>query len=289
MERERIGSPDSHPVTVYYHSNPGLCSRGAAFHWWDAEYTSMHNHDHYEFFIITSGSTYHTLNGNREELSQKTLCLIRPQDCHQFTPLSGQRCIHINLSATEEKLSQLCQSIGTTLEQLLACHSRRILLEDRDFSFFKQNARELNYLMETGGKEELISMIIFEMLLHAVVTVSRYRTTVSSDCPEWLNRLLLKIHSPEYISCRVSDVYRLSGYSAPVVIRAFRQYTGETIVSYLTKARMDSARRLLVSTDLTVLDIAGRLGYSSLSHFNKLFRENTGMTPSEYRLQYQEQ
>ena len=49
---------------------------------------------------------------------------------------------------------------------------------------------------------------------------------------------------------------------------------------------MESAKRLLTSTDLTVLDIAGRLGYSSLSHFNKLFRARAGMPPREYRLLY---
>ena len=68
-----------------------------------------------------------------------------------------------------------------------------------------------------------------------------------------------------------------------MVIRGFRKYTGETVVSYLTRAKMESAKRLLTSTDLTVLDIAGRLGYSSVSHFNRLFHASTGTSPQQYR------
>lgn len=131
-------------------------------------------------------------------------------------------------------------------------------------------------------------MIICEMLIHAVVILSRQHAAASDGAPEWLDQLLRRIHSPEYISCRVSDIYALAGYSPPVVIRAFRRYTGETVVSYLTRAKMEYAKRLLTSTNLTVLDIAGRLGYSSLSHFNRLFRESTLMSPREYRMKYRE-
>ena len=70
-----------------------------------------------------------------------------------------------------------------------------------------------------------------------------------------------------------------AGYSPPVVIRCFRKYTGQTVVAYLTRAKMDSAKRLLASTELTALDIAGRLGYSSVSHFNKLFYTAAGTSP----------
>ncbi|MGN1015954.1 MAG: helix-turn-helix domain-containing protein [Faecousia sp.] len=282
MDKTRESVPERGNTTVYYHNNPGLCAYGAAFHWWDAAYTSLHDHDYYEFFIITSGRTNHLLNGEDQQLGEKTLCLIRPQDRHQFTPLQGERCIHINLPVTREKLEQLCAAVGTTLPDLLRAPSR-IVLEDTDFAIFKQNAREINLLWEAGAAERLTNMIICQMLTNALVLLSKQRVDDSPGAPEWLRQVLRKIHSPEYIACQASDIYRLAGYSPPVVIRNFRQYTGETVVSYLTRTKMDWAKRLLTSTDLTILDIAGRLGYGSVSHFNKLFRDFTEMSPGEYR------
>lgn len=272
--------------TVQCKNNPGLRTRGASFHWWDAEYTSMHNHDYYEFFIITSGRTNHTLNNQAQQLEAKTFCLIYPEDQHQFTPLKGERCIHINLAVTPEKLSALCQSVGITLDQLLNCKNRMFSLTDSEFSFFKHNARELGCVMDTAGKEEYTSMIIFEMLIHGIVLLNKRRFSIDNAAPEWLNHLLRRIHSPEYLDCHASDIYALAGYSPPVVIQCFRQYTGETVISYLTKVKIDAAKMMLTTGNLTVLDIAGRLGYSSLSHFNKNFKEAVGISPGKYRLQY---
>lgn len=286
MEKTQNVPPKPAGTTVYYHNNPGLLRQSVAFHWWDAAYTSLHDHDYYEFFIITSGRTNHILNGVRQELCEKTLCLIRPQDRHQFTPLPGGRCIHINLPVTGQKLEQLCAAIGMTLEQLLQLPRRQLLLEDTDFALFKQSAREINLLGETGAPEGCVTAIICQMLVNALVILRKQQVLASTGAPEWLGQVLRRIHSPEYIACQAADIYRLAGYSPPVVIRCFRQYTGETVVSYLTRTKMDSAKRLLSSTDLTVLDIAGRLGYGSVSHFNKLFRAAAGMSPREYRRHY---
>lgn len=283
MDKTQTAPPNHEETTVHYHNYPELCSHGVAFHWWDAAYTSLHDHDYYEFFIITSGRTNHILNGQHQELGEKTLCPIRPQDRHQFTPLPGERCIHINLPVKQEKLAELCAAVGTTLPELLQAPRRQLRLEDIDFAMFKQSAREINLLRETGAADSFSAMIIRQMILNALVILEKQRAGISSSAPEWLRQVLRRIHSPEYISCQASDIYRLAGYSPPVVIRSFRQYTGETVVSYLTKAKMESAKRLLTSTELTVLDIAGRLGYGSVSHFNKLFRGSTGMSPGEYR------
>ncbi|MDY5909057.1 MAG: helix-turn-helix transcriptional regulator, partial [Bullifex sp.] len=55
---------------------------------------------------------------------------------------------------------------------------------------------------------------------------------------------------------------------------------------YLQKRRIECARRLLEVTCLQLTDIYEFLGYSSLSHFIKLFRKYEGMTPGEYRSRY---
>lgn len=283
MDKTQTQAPIQGKITVYYHNNPGLLHQGVSFHWWDAAYTSLHDHDYYEFFIITSGRTNHILNGVCQELGEKALGMIRPQDRHQFTPLPGSRCIHINLPVTREKLEQLCAAIGTSLPELLRLPRRQLLLEDQDFAQFKQSARQINLLRENGAPEGCTTMIICQMLVNALVLLGTQRTGISSGAPEWLNQVLRKIHSPEYIACQASDVYRLAGYSPPVVIRDFRKYTGETVIAYLTRVKMESAKRLLTSTDLTVLEIAGRLGYNSVSHFNRLFHAATEVSPQQYR------
>ena len=72
-------------------------------------------------------------------------------------------------------------------------------------------------------------------------------------------------------------------YSTPVVIKAFGKYLGKSVNEYMKDIKMDWTRRLLETTELSVLEISMRLVYSSLSHFSKIFKEENGMTTSEYR------
>ena len=72
-------------------------------------------------------------------------------------------------------------------------------------------------------------------------------------------------------------------YSTPVVTKAYGKYLGKSVNEYMKDIKMDWARRLLKTTELSVLEISMRLVYSSLRHFSKIFKEENGMTTSEYR------
>jgi hypothetical protein len=52
---------------------------------------------------------------------------------------------------------------------------------------------------------------------------------------------------------------------------------------YLTQLKLGLAKQLLVSTNRTVEDIAGELGFHSASHFSRQFRRGTGMSPNQFR------
>lgn len=288
-QNEQLLSPaeNSFVSFVDYRTNKSLSEMQVAFHWWDAARTSLHYHNHYEFFIITTGRTCHTLNDNRETLEENTLFLIRPQDVHQFTPLGGEKCIHINISATPQRLEQLCAALGLPLAQLAADERApwRAALTRDEMKYFLHRAQQLNYLMRDEGESVAVQLTISEMLAQCVALVYKKCVMRRDDRPQWLRDVLERLHAPAYMSCCAEDVYRLAGYSAPVVIRAFKRYTGETVRSYLVKLKMDWATQLLRTTDMTTLEIASMLGYASPSHFGKLFLQHTGLCPREYRLQ----
>lgn len=84
---------------------------------------------------------------------------------------------------------------------------------------------------------------------------------------------------------RASDLASLAGYSEYYITRKFKEETGYFINDYLKFARMERAKLLLQSTDLSILEIAGQLGFATRSYFSQAFREITGMTPTQFREQ----
>jgi AraC family transcriptional regulator len=65
--------------------------------------------------------------------------------------------------------------------------------------------------------------------------------------------------------------------------RLFRKATGQAPSQYFIQLRMDEARRLLLNSQMSIIDIALEVGYSSPSHFAHLFKRHAGVTPGEYR------
>ena len=54
-------------------------------------------------------------------------------------------------------------------------------------------------------------------------------------------------------------------------------------MKYAKKIRIDRAKVLLVTTNNSILEIALTLGFHDQSHFHKVFKSFTGLSPSEYR------
>ena len=70
-------------------------------------------------------------------------------------------------------------------------------------------------------------------------------------------------------------------------IRVFKRETGETPNVYITKRRLERAELALVTSDLSIKDIAKTLGYDDCSYFNRVFKQTEGVSPQQYRENHQ--
>lgn len=86
-----------------------------------------------------------------------------------------------------------------------------------------------------------------------------------------------------YASIQVADVVRYVGFTRAYFSTAFKAKTGLSIKDYLTKIRMEKAKSLLGSSDLTVREIAESVGYPDSLHFSRVFHQWCGVSPSQYR------
>lgn len=65
--------------------------------------------------------------------------------------------------------------------------------------------------------------------------------------------------------------------------KIFTAAIGKTPYEYLTRLRLDEAKRLILTGGLSMAEVAARCGFSSQSYFNSVFKQKSGETPSEYR------
>lgn len=83
--------------------------------------------------------------------------------------------------------------------------------------------------------------------------------------------------------CPLADMEERSGVSRYRLLREFEKYYSVTPGKYLQELRIEKAKEMLPATSLNIHEIAGSCGYENVTHFIRLFRNATGMTPGEFR------
>lgn len=79
------------------------------------------------------------------------------------------------------------------------------------------------------------------------------------------------------------DVAQLFGMSYSYFSRTFKKVMNKSFTSFVNELRIDNARRLLLTTNISITEIAQESGFSTSSHFISGFKRKTGHTPLEYR------
>lgn len=96
----------------------------------------------------------------------------------------------------------------------------------------------------------------------------------------------------DYVESHLQDSLSINDLAASLhlhpnyFISYFKKHFGMPPAKYISRKRMDMARKLLASTSLSVKDVAERTGYPDTHYFAKCFRKETGLSPTEYRSAY---
>lgn len=85
---------------------------------------------------------------------------------------------------------------------------------------------------------------------------------------------------------RTVDLAALVGYSEYYLTEKFKKETGQSVSSYIRFAKVERAKLLLESGDLSVREISERLAFNTVNYFIRCFSDTTGYTPAQYRKKF---
>ena len=86
--------------------------------------------------------------------------------------------------------------------------------------------------------------------------------------------------SPDFSISSIADTFDVS---VAYVSYLFKNETGENLSDYVWNLRLEKAKELLLTTDMSVDNISVSVGYVSTSSFRRKFKQDMGVTPSEFR------
>lgn len=128
---------------------------------------------------------------------------------------------------------------------------------------------------ERNERNGVIEKVIDEHLYHIEVKNDQTRLPIKEAC-QYINN-----HLNEPLSLR--DVSQSVHLNSSYFSFLFKEQMNVTFSEYVTRKRLQAAKKLLMCTDLQIADISAAVGYKTDKYFIKLFKEHEGMTPSKYR------
>lgn len=114
--------------------------------------------------------------------------------------------------------------------------------------------------------------------------VERASTEVYPVDPPWLSDALVYIRKHIANRPTASEVYAHLERSHTTVDIAFRKALGTTVQKTIAATRIEAARQLLRTSDLSIAQIAARCGFASQEYFSRSFAKAAGTAPGIWRL-----
>ncbi len=238
----------------------------------------IHWHEAIELLYFTQGKAVSACNLQEHEVKKGTILLVNGNELHtgiisQFN--SEYYCIQFdpyffhNLIGNEYVLFQnIIQDEDCTrlLDRLIALAGEnttpKTILESKQvaYEFFILLTERFtkNVLDESEYKKQFKKLDTF----HHVIDY-------------------LEKHYKEDVS--IADLAAQFNMSASYFAHFFKQYAQKSVIEYVNETRIQRAKNWLEKEDVSVSEIALRVGFSDINYFSRKFKAVTGMTPTQYK------
>ncbi|NMM54435.1 AraC family transcriptional regulator [Paenibacillus aquistagni] len=118
---------------------------------------------------------------------------------------------------------------------------------------------------------------------HERMSNPEVRTEIERQIEQAVRYITLRYYS----SISIEQLAQQYGYHRTYFSKMFHEITGESPIQLLIRLRMERARTLLLTTQLSIEQISSSVGYADALYFSKMFKRTFGHSPTAYRKEYQ--
>ncbi|GIP41038.1 AraC family transcriptional regulator [Paenibacillus sp. J31TS4] len=251
----------------------------------------LHHHDFVELSFVIEGSGTEIINGRKHPMKPGTVSFLLPHHIHEIysdpgTPIKVFCCMFdISLlfgSSVDAELGSLLLKAGETLSSYVDLPP-----EQADTLRILCTQMLEEHRGDRVGKNSCIRAKLIEALLLYLRANRNGESAESAPSGPESRRaiwaIIQYVHTHYLDHMTLEDLSRRFGLSVPYLSRTFKEQVGQSFLAYLHALRIRRASSLLITTQMTVSEIATEVGFDSFRTFSRVFKELKGQTPSEYR------
>lgn len=245
-----------------------------------------HWHEYIELLYALDTDAFVWINDKCQKFTAGDLVIVNTPQIHDVTFASKSTFICIKFSpgilySDEQTFFELKYVVP-----FLTKNSYQNLFHKGDIPMDIESLM-LEMINEFESQDVGFELIIRSNILKIISGILRFWQKQNIITPDIsLNNSIKKalIYIDEnYMDLCAKDVAQHCGLSYNHFSTVFKNTIGKSFGEYITFKKLKEAEKLLISTDLSITDIAMSAGFSSASHFISRFKENKGITPKNFR------
>jgi AraC-like DNA-binding protein len=250
---------------------------------------SNHYHDYYEIYYLLAGERRFFIKDKAYDLDKGSLVLIRPYTIHRTlnleSPVHERILVNFRKQVVEDILGEdiLLSNLQDRSPVYRLDLPNQYLVEEL---FGKLHA-------EFKGVDSYSRRLCPVFLCELVSVIYRISDQIAGSPEIAADEAQLKFHRiAKYISENYTEKITLDHLSQKFFLspfhlcRRFKEITGFSIIEYLNNIRIIEAQHLLRDRDIRVADLAGKVGFDNISHFERTFKRLTGTPPLQYKKKF---
>ncbi|QGQ95161.1 AraC family transcriptional regulator [Paenibacillus psychroresistens] len=240
--------------------------------WREIDYIPNYN----KFYLICDGDGWIKI-GDSEFYPKSKQMILMPEGIEQSYSL-------INDDVYTKYWCHFTAKIGNL--NLFDLIQMPYLMETTDFVLLESIFREL--LLHQSSSALSASLLLKSALLRLISYYLEHSVLATFNSPNSetigiLNTTLNYINRNFHHNLTINKLAAISYLHPNYFIRLFKKNMGTTPIQYINKKRIEEAKRLLNSTNLSLSEIGVKVGVSDIFYLSKLFKAQTGFSPTTYK------
>lgn len=284
---------DFSEIVHYEHTGIPLYIRTADLAVYPGMSAPCHWHDDIEWIYIISGKMCYYINGKRILLNENDSLMVNARQMHYGYSYKEQDChflrilFHPSLFGSNKTLLQKYVTPVIENDDFEYLHFHSSQTRGKKTAEYLEQIRCLKAEAANAYEMQAIAVIfqLWSSLLQCrELTIPNNKSDSNSDLEIQKNMVsFIYQHYAEQIS--LNEIAASGNVSRSKCCLIFKHYMQQSPVDFLNTFRLKTSCSLLRNTEKTITEIAFSCGFNHLSYFSKLFIENFGCTPREYRNQ----
>jgi AraC-like DNA-binding protein len=136
---------------------------------------------------------------------------------------------------------------------------------------------------------EEMQLLLQQLFMQFVIQLSEIQRNRGELLSLLVRQIKLNLDNQLLQPFHTEQIVQALGMSAKHLNRVFKKEMGTTIYHYVLTKKLESAKLMLLETHLTVSEISEQLGYSDAHYFSNLFKQKTGLRPTDFRSRFSDQ